>query len=57
VTASPPPRTSVIEEMEAASVAPPAVVNAVRDALAPLDADVPEMPLTDERVWHAIHGI
>jgi carbon-monoxide dehydrogenase large subunit len=39
-----------------AIAAPPAVVNAVRDALSPLDADVPEMPLTDERVWRAIHG-
>jgi carbon-monoxide dehydrogenase large subunit len=39
-----------------AIAAPPAVVNAVRDALAPLDAEVPEMPLTDERVWRAIHG-
>jgi carbon-monoxide dehydrogenase large subunit len=38
-----------------AIAAPPAVVNAVRDALAPLDVGVPEMPLTDERVWRAIH--
>jgi len=34
--------------------APPAVVNAVVDALAPLGIDHVDMPLTDERVWRAI---
>lgn len=36
-----------------AIAAPPAVVNAVRDALAPLGVDGLEMPLTAERVWRA----
>ncbi|ESP86944.1 xanthine dehydrogenase family protein molybdopterin-binding subunit [Candidatus Halobonum tyrrellensis] len=36
--------------------APPAVVNAVLDALEPLGVDSVDMPLTDERVWRAIHG-
>jgi len=34
--------------------APPAVVNAVVDALAPLGIDHVDMPLTDERVWRTI---
>jgi len=34
--------------------APPAVVNAVVDALAPLDVEHVDMPLTAERVWRAI---
>jgi carbon-monoxide dehydrogenase large subunit len=38
-----------------AIAAPPAVVNAVRDALAPLGVDRLEMPLTPERVWRAIN--
>ncbi|MFB6233065.1 MAG: xanthine dehydrogenase family protein molybdopterin-binding subunit, partial [Haloarculaceae archaeon] len=38
-----------------AIAAPPAIVNAVLDALAPLGVDSIEMPLTDERVWRAIH--
>ena len=36
--------------------APPAVVNAVVDALAPLGVDHVDMPLTDERVWRAIRN-
>ena len=35
--------------------APPAVVNAVLDALAPLGVEHIDMPLTPERVWRAIH--
>jgi aerobic carbon-monoxide dehydrogenase large subunit len=34
----------------------PAVVNAVVDALAPLGISHIDMPLTPERVWHAIEG-
>jgi len=34
--------------------APPALVNAVCDALAPLGVDHLDMPLTDERVWRAV---
>jgi carbon-monoxide dehydrogenase large subunit len=37
-----------------AIAAPPAVVNAVVDALAPLDVDGLDMPLTPERIWRAI---
>jgi carbon-monoxide dehydrogenase large subunit len=33
---------------------PPAVVNAVMDALAPLGIRHLDMPLTAERVWQAI---
>lgn len=33
---------------------PPAIVNAVLDALQPLGVEAIEMPLTPERVWHAI---
>jgi carbon-monoxide dehydrogenase large subunit len=36
--------------------APQAVVNAVTDALEPFDVDHIDMPLTEERVWRAIHG-
>jgi carbon-monoxide dehydrogenase large subunit len=35
---------------------PPAVVNAVVDALAPLGVRHLDMPLTPESVWRAIHG-
>jgi carbon-monoxide dehydrogenase large subunit len=35
--------------------APPAVVNAVVNALEPLGVDHVDMPLTEERVWRAIH--
>jgi carbon-monoxide dehydrogenase large subunit len=35
--------------------APPAVVNAVVDALEPFDVEDIEMPLKEERVWRAIH--
>lgn len=35
--------------------APPAVVNAVLDALAPLGVEHIDMPLRPERVWRAIH--
>ena len=35
---------------------PPAVVNAVVDALAPLGVTHIDMPLTPQRVWQAIHG-
>ena len=42
---------------EAGTVAaPPAVVNAVLDALSPLGVDALDMPLTEERVWRAIDG-
>ncbi|MDY6819834.1 MAG: xanthine dehydrogenase family protein molybdopterin-binding subunit [Halobacteriales archaeon] len=36
--------------------APPAVVNAVVDALAPLGVDHVDMPLTPERIWRAIEA-
>jgi carbon-monoxide dehydrogenase large subunit len=36
--------------------APPAVVNAVLDALAPLGVDTLDMPLTREKVWRAMRG-
>ena len=36
--------------------APPAVVNAVVDALAPFDVDHVDMPLTNERIWRAMGG-
>jgi carbon-monoxide dehydrogenase large subunit len=36
--------------------APPAVVNAVLDALAPLGVATIDMPLTSERVWQAIRA-
>lgn len=35
--------------------APPAVVNAVVDALQPFDVDTVEMPITAERIWQAVH--
>jgi carbon-monoxide dehydrogenase large subunit len=34
--------------------APPAIVNAVTDALQPFGIDHIDMPLTDETVWQAI---
>ncbi len=37
-----------------AIAAPPAIVNAVADALEPFGARAPEMPLTPERIWRAI---
>jgi len=37
-----------------AIAAPPAVVNAVHDALDPLDVDTIDMPLTAERIWSAV---
>ena len=36
--------------------APPALVNAVVDALAELGIEHLDMPLTPERLWHAIHA-
>ncbi|WP_254524406.1 xanthine dehydrogenase family protein molybdopterin-binding subunit [Natrinema caseinilyticum] len=39
-----------------AIAAPPAVVNAVVDALEPFDVETLDMPLTPERVWKAIEG-
>ena len=36
--------------------APPAIVNAVLDALAPLGVEHVDMPLTPERVWRAIQA-
>lgn len=39
-----------------AIAAPPAVVNAVVDALSPFGVDHIDMPLTPEKVWNAIHG-
>ena len=35
--------------------APPAVVNAVLDALEPFGVDTIDMPMTPRKVWHAIH--
>ncbi len=37
--------------------APPALVNAIVDALAPLGIDHLDMPLTPERLWRAIRGL
>ena len=39
-----------------AIAAPPAIVNAVRDALEPFGVEDLEMPLTPERVWREIDG-
>jgi carbon-monoxide dehydrogenase large subunit len=39
-----------------AIAAPPAVVNAVHDALEPFDVGTVDMPLTAERIWSAIEG-
>ena len=36
--------------------APPAILNAVVDALRPLGIDNIDMPLTPERVWRAIQS-
>ncbi len=36
--------------------APPAIVNAVLDALAPLGVEAIDMPMTPERVWRAIRN-
>jgi carbon-monoxide dehydrogenase large subunit len=36
--------------------APPAIVNAVLDALAPLGITHLDMPLTSDRIWRAIHS-
>ena len=36
--------------------APPTVVNAILDALAPLGVDEIQMPATPERVWQAIRA-
>jgi carbon-monoxide dehydrogenase large subunit len=36
--------------------APPALINAIVDALAPLGVSHIEMPATPERVWRAIQG-
>jgi carbon-monoxide dehydrogenase large subunit len=36
--------------------APPAVVNAIVDALAEYDVDHVDMPITPEKVWAIIHG-
>ena len=42
---------------ESATVgSPPAVVNAVIDALAPFDVGQPDMPLTPANVWLAMQG-
>jgi carbon-monoxide dehydrogenase large subunit len=38
-----------------ACVAPPAIVNAVVDALAPFGVGHVDMPLTAEKIWRAIH--
>ena len=35
--------------------APPALVNAVLDALAPLGVESIDMPLTEETIWNAVH--
>jgi carbon-monoxide dehydrogenase large subunit len=39
-----------------ACVAPPAIVNAVLDALAPLGIRHVDMPLTSEKIWAALRG-
>jgi carbon-monoxide dehydrogenase large subunit len=55
VTPSPTNDLGVKGVGEAGTVAaPPALVNAVVDALAPLGVDHLDMPLTDETVWRAI---
>ena len=36
--------------------APPAMVNAVLDALAPLGVTTIDMPLTPEKIWRAIRS-
>ncbi len=36
--------------------APPAIVNAVLDALAPYGIDALDMPLTPEKIWQALHS-
>ncbi len=36
--------------------APPAVINAVVDALAPFGVEHVDMPATPEKVWALIHG-
>jgi len=36
--------------------APPAVVNAIVDALEPFGVQHLDMPVTDQTVWKAIHG-
>ncbi|HZO75766.1 MAG TPA: xanthine dehydrogenase family protein molybdopterin-binding subunit [Ktedonobacteraceae bacterium] len=36
--------------------APPAIVNAVLDALAPLDIKTIDMPLRPERIWNLLHS-
>ena len=36
--------------------APPAVVNAVVDAVSPLGVETLDTPLTPEKVWRAVHG-
>jgi carbon-monoxide dehydrogenase large subunit len=36
--------------------APAAILNAVNDALAPLGAELTDLPLTRERVWLALSG-
>lgn len=37
--------------------APPTIINAIIDALAPLGIDHIEMPATPERIWRAIQGV
>jgi carbon-monoxide dehydrogenase large subunit len=37
-------------------VAPPAIVNAVLDALAPFGVRHVDMPLTAEKIWRALDG-
>jgi len=36
-------------------VAPPAIVNAVVDALSPFGVTHVDSPLTSEKIWRAIH--
>jgi len=37
--------------------APAAIANALSDALAPLDGDICELPMTPERLWRLIHSL
>jgi carbon-monoxide dehydrogenase large subunit len=57
VTPSPHNPLGVKGAGEAGTIAsPPAVVNAVCDALAPLGVAHIDMPLTPEKVWRAVGG-
>ena len=57
ITPSPHNPMAVKGIAEAGTIAaPPALVNAVVDALAPLGVRHIDMPVTDGTIWRAIHG-